>query len=354
VKRFPSGFLGTVIGFVVFLIAGVLFMSAFEKVTDPWSVSIFGEKALVGTWWGEMRTPTGRRWVVQLDLTSRTAENDFRETVYMGGTARVCDGARDQRTFDLSGNVHNWRGTRFHLGAVETVERRGALIFGDLNGEWAGDEMKMAGSLIRLGAPVSSGIDEAGHQTVSGDPDTLAPVTFNLKRGTDDEFLVACRALGQNASSAPPITREETAGEVPALTQPVNDFAGVLGKRRAEIERAIRALEADTKDEVVVATVRTMAPSTDIAVYSMRLFANHGRGIGRAGADNGVLVFLAMNERQVRITTGLGIEKIINDAVAADVVRRMTVHFRQNRFGDGVLAGVEDLGARLRAARASR
>jgi hypothetical protein len=343
-KRFPSGFSGTLIGFGIFVIVGVVVLTAFEKITDPWSVSLVGERALVGTWWGEMRTPTGRSWVVQVEITARSVD-DPRENVYMGGTAQVCDGERDARRFELSGAARNWRGTRFQLGARQEVEQKGELVFGGLEGEWAGDDMTLSGRLIRLGAPAGAAIDRAGNRSVSGDPDTLAPVTFELKRGTHEDFLAACRAQ----TALPP-----TFTGLPPLTQPVNDFAEVVGARTLEIDRAIRALQSDTRDVIVVVTVKSMAPFTDIAQYSMKVFENHGRGIGQAGADNGILVLLAAGERQVRITTGTGVEQIITNAAAAEIVRHMTTHFSQNRIGDGLLAGVEELAGRLRAARASR
>ena len=351
-KRFTSGFMGTVIGGGLFIVIGVLFLTAFEKVTDPWSVSIVGEPALVGTWWGEMRTPTGRPWVVQLEMTATSVDNDRGENVYMAGTARVCDGANDTRGFELSGDADNWRGTRFHVSARQLVERQGELVFGRLDGQWAGDDMTLVGSLHRLGAPVASAIDREGNRTVSGDPDTLAPVTFNLKRGVEADFLAACNALGRGVAAAGPSAPAPT--NLPPLTQPVNDFADVIGSTRLEMDRAIRALQADTKDVIVVVTVKSMAPATDIAQYSMRVFDNHGRGIGQAGADNGILILLAIDERQVRITTGLGVEKIITDAVATDIVRQMSDHFRQQRIGEGLMVGVQQLAARLRAARAQR
>jgi hypothetical protein len=352
VKRFPSGFKGTVIGGGLFIAAGVLFLTALEKVSDPWSVSLVGEPALVGTWWGEMRTPTGRPWAVQLEMTATSVDNDFGEDVYMGGTAQVCDGANDKRGFELSGDADNWRGTRFHLSARQIVERQGELVFGRLDGEWAGDDMKLVGSLIRLGAPAGAGIDKAGNRTVSDDPDTLAPVAFKLTRGTEADFLAACSALSQGGTPADVPAPQQVVRDVPPLTQPVNDFANVIGGKSLEIERTIRSLLADTRDVIVVVTVKSMAPSTDIAQYSMRVFDNHGRGIGQAGADNGILVLLAIDERQVRITTGFGVDEIITDAVATEIIRRMSDHFRQNRIGEGLLEGVEELAARLRTARA--
>ena len=74
--------------------------------------------------------------------------------------------------------------------------------------------------------------------------------------------------------------------ELPQLTRPVNDFAGVVdASSAAEMDRRIRALQAATGDTVVVATVRTFKPYGSIEEYAVKLFENGGRGIGeRAGA----------------------------------------------------------------------
>src|SRR5918995_6153359 len=98
----------------------------------------------------------------------------------------------------------------------------------------------------------------------------------------------------------------------PELTQPVNDFADVID---AESERAmealIRSLQQATGDVVVVASVDTVAPYADIREYAVKMFENRGRGIGERGRDNGVLVLLAMKEREVRVGGGYDVEKFI-------------------------------------------
>ena len=93
------------------------------------------------------------------------------------------------------------------------------------------------------------------------------------------------------------------APELPALTQPVNDFAHVVdGASAQRMEEMIRALQAKTGDVVVVATVPSLEPYGDINEYTVKLFENHGRGIGQKGKDNGALIVLALKERRVRLT----------------------------------------------------
>ncbi len=143
------------------------------------------------------------------------------------------------------------------------------------------------------------------------------------------------------------------AQELPALTRPVNDFANVIDEAsERQIDDLIRRLQAATGDVIVVATVDTVAPYADAREYVVRLFENRGQGIGQRGEDNGLLVLLAMKERQVQIEVGYGLEPYITDGFAGETSRVvMAPHFRQGAFGEGLLAGVARIAGRLAQAR---
>lgn len=135
--------------------------------------------------------------------------------------------------------------------------------------------------------------------------------------------------------------------QYPTLTQPVNDFAGVIdAASAAELDRQIRALDAATQDAVVVVTIKTFAPAGSIEDYAVELFER--AGIGRQGRDNGVLVLLSLDERRVRIEVGYELEQFITDGFAGEVIRRqMLPSFRSGRYGPGLVAGVTGLIARI-------
>jgi uncharacterized protein len=145
----------------------------------------------------------------------------------------------------------------------------------------------------------------------------------------------------------------QSSASLPELTQPVNDFARVVDTTSAaEIDRLSRALQAASGDVVVVATVPTVEPYADINEYAVKLFENHGRGLGVKGKDNGVLILLAMKERRVRIEVGYGLEQWITDGYAGSTSREvMTPEFRAGRFGAGLRAGTEQVVARIAQAR---
>jgi uncharacterized protein len=140
---------------------------------------------------------------------------------------------------------------------------------------------------------------------------------------------------------------------LPALTQPVNDFAHVIDAGSArEIDQIIRALKAASGDVVVVATVPTIEPYADINEYAVKLFENHGRGIGDKGRDNGALIVFALKERKVRVEVGYELEQWITDGYAGETSREfMAPLFRQGQYGPGLVAGVERIAGRIAQAR---
>jgi uncharacterized protein len=122
----------------------------------------------------------------------------------------------------------------------------------------------------------------------------------------------------------------------PALTAPVNDFAHVIDdESAAELDRRIRALQNATGDVVVIATVPTFKPYGDIREYATKMFENGGRGIGAKGKDNGLLIVLAIEERQIKIEPGYALEEFITDGFAGETRDVMTPEFRQGHYGAG-------------------
>jgi uncharacterized protein len=135
----------------------------------------------------------------------------------------------------------------------------------------------------------------------------------------------------------------------PQLTRPVNDFAGVID---AESERAmealIRSLQQASGDVVVVAAVDTFAPYGDIREYAVRMFENHGKGIGQSGRDNGLLIVLAVTDRRVQVEVGYELEQFITDGFSGETSRRdMAPEFKRGEYGRGLLAGVTRIVGRI-------
>lgn len=141
--------------------------------------------------------------------------------------------------------------------------------------------------------------------------------------------------------SATAITIARAQDAPPILTAPVNDFAHIIDEDSArELDRRIRALQNTTGDTVVVATVATYKPYGDIREYATRMFENGGRGIGEKGKDNGLLMVVAVDDRQIKIEPGYALEEFITDGFAGETIRYVIApEFREGRYGQGLLAG---------------
>ena len=136
--------------------------------------------------------------------------------------------------------------------------------------------------------------------------------------------------------------------ETPELTRPVNDFANVIDSgSEQQLETLIRSLQETTGDVVVVATIDSLQ-GEDIYQYAERMFRNRGKGIGQSGKDNGLLVLVAVKDRNIKIETGYDLEQFITDGFAGETIRQeIAPRFRQGSYGPGLVAGVQRLIGRI-------
>ena len=124
----------------------------------------------------------------------------------------------------------------------------------------------------------------------------------------------------------------------PALTGHVVDEANILS---SQAERQLTTLlQAETKHQVVVVTLASLEEKS-IEDYGYQL----GRhwGIGEKGNDNGVLLIIAPNERQVRIEVGYGLESVLTDAVSSVILNNMTPDLTKNNYNQAALIGVQQI-----------
>ena len=118
----------------------------------------------------------------------------------------------------------------------------------------------------------------------------------------------------------------------------VNDFANVIPPAyKQKIAAVTGALLQQTGIPVVVVTMPDIG-GAEYNNYANRLYK--AWGIGKKGEDKGVLIFVTMKERKMRIETGYGVEGILPDGLVGEIRDRyMTPYLKQNKFGAGLLAG---------------
>jgi uncharacterized protein len=155
-------------------------------------------------------------------------------------------------------------------------------------------------------------------------------------------MLPGIRILAFLLIIAGPLAPALAAPTFPALTGRVVDGANILSPAaEADLTAKLEALETKTTDQLVVATLPSLQ-GYDIADYGYQL----GRhwGIGQAGKDNGALLIVAPNEREVRIEVGYGLEGDLTDAVTKLIIENAIIpQFRSGDMAAGVTAGVDDM-----------
>ena len=126
------------------------------------------------------------------------------------------------------------------------------------------------------------------------------------------------------------------------LTGRVVDAADILSDRfERDLTAELAQLEEETLVQLVVATTPGLEGRT-IEVYALEL--GNAWGLGDAERNDGLLLLVAPNERQVRINVGLGLEETIRGEEAKIIIdNSMIPHFRRGDYEAGIAAGVEGL-----------
>lgn len=135
--------------------------------------------------------------------------------------------------------------------------------------------------------------------------------------------------------------------QFPTLSGRVVDSAKLLG---ADTEYRLTELmqqhEEETGNQLVVVTLPDLQGLT-IAEYGYQL-GRHWK-IGQEDKDNGALLIIAPNERQVRIEVGYGLEGALTDALSANIIHtKILPEFKNGDFDGGVTAGVQSMIAAIR------
>ncbi len=140
-------------------------------------------------------------------------------------------------------------------------------------------------------------------------------------------WLLACVGVAQAALT------------FPALTGRVVDSAQMIDPAvREQLTQQLQALEQTSGDQLVVVTVPDLQ-GVPIEDYGYQL----GRqwGIGQKGKDNGALLIVSRDDRQLRIEVGYGLEGVLTDAQSWVIINQVILpKFKARNFSQGISDGV--------------
>lgn len=117
----------------------------------------------------------------------------------------------------------------------------------------------------------------------------------------------------------------------------INDEAGVLTlEQKAELESLAVTYEAESGNEIAVLTVPELIEET-IEEKAVKVFEEWG--VGKKGKDNGVLLILAIKDREVRLEVGYGLEGVLTDIRSEQIINEVMVPELRNENYFGAIKG---------------
>jgi len=122
----------------------------------------------------------------------------------------------------------------------------------------------------------------------------------------------------------------------------VQDYAGVISaETKARINNVGSQLAAKTKAQVIVVTINTLqgTSTNDYALGILRQW-----GVGDKTLNNGVVMLVAVVDKQSRIEVGYGLEGALPDAKTGRIQDEyMIPYFQQSDYDKGILNGYQAL-----------
>ena len=120
----------------------------------------------------------------------------------------------------------------------------------------------------------------------------------------------------------------------PQPSMAVNDFGKLLEPfQRQALEQKLRNYNDSTSSAIVIITVPDLQ-GYDIAEVALKYLRDWG--IGVKGKNNGVLILVSKAEHKARIETGYGMEGVLPDILAKQIIdQRMIPYFKNDDYYGG-------------------
>ncbi len=138
-----------------------------------------------------------------------------------------------------------------------------------------------------------------------------------------------------------------SAFDIPVHDGFVTDLASVLtDTQEQQLEQQIQTIESATTAEIAVLTIPSLE-GADIAQVAIEV--GHSWGVGKEDVDNGVMMVIAVNDRQFFIATGYGVEGILPDIRAKQIGdANFPDYFRAGDYFSGIKGALTDIDGFLR------
>lgn len=123
--------------------------------------------------------------------------------------------------------------------------------------------------------------------------------------------------------------------QIPTPSTLVLDQTGLLSpEEKNQLERKLVDYDDSTSTQIAIALIQTL-DGKDSFDYAMELAKSWG--VGQKNKNNGVVILVAMEDRQIRIVTGRGLEAELTDAVCKRIInQKIGPNFRNGAYFQGL------------------
>ena len=123
------------------------------------------------------------------------------------------------------------------------------------------------------------------------------------------------------------------------FNEQINDEAHVFSQNeRDELLNLLQNFEQNSTTQIAIVTLNSLE---NRSIEELSLEIARGYKLGQKESDNGVLLLVVPNEKKVRIEVGYGLEGVLTDAVASQIINSIMIpEFKNGNMSEGVKEGV--------------
>ena len=101
-------------------------------------------------------------------------------------------------------------------------------------------------------------------------------------------------------------------------------------------------LKKNTTKQIAIVSIKSIGKYTDFDKFAIDL--SNYNGIGLKEKDNGLSIVFSKNLRKIRISTGIGTEKILTDEICKNIIDQTIIpEFKDGNYYNGIEKGLTEL-----------
>ena len=119
------------------------------------------------------------------------------------------------------------------------------------------------------------------------------------------------------------------------FNEQINDEARIFSQNeRDELLNLVQNFEQNSTTQIAIVTLNSLENKS---IEELSLEIARGYKLGQKEDSNGVLLVVAPNEKKVRIEVGYGLEGVLTDAVASEIINSVMIpEFKNGKMSEGV------------------